>query len=339
MATQAEIEAAKEGLTADQIKWLGNADPTDPFIRARGGLPPLPNQVTVPSQSDVNTAEKYNRAETVGAIDDTQQTRSNNSGEINSTNFFINEERKENLARVDQERKEQLARLGIDSGGERLNPIPAKAEILNKNGVKTKPDIRVKITVPEEYLNNNYAPGVQFLKRQFHGIIFPYTPIINYEYNAAYSAQNPIHSNYTQNFYQRSSVSTISIAGKFTVQNQKDAEIYLGTVHLLSILTKMKFGNDSYAGTPPPVCRLDAYGTYMIKNVPISITSFRVELPDTVDYFIYEDVMNVDNVTSIPVFSTLNISCAIMYSRREIQNFSVDKFVSSYAEQKNLGYL
>lgn len=342
MATQAEIEAAKEGLTADQIKWLGNADPTDPFIRARGGLPPLPNQVTVPGQSDVNTAEKYSRAETVGAVDDSRQTassRSNSSSEINSTNFFIDEERKENLTRIDQERKEQLARLGIDSGGERLNPIPARAEILNKNGVKAKPDIRTKITVPEEYLNNNSAPGVQFLKRQFHGIIFPYTPLINYEYNANYSAQNPLHSNYTQNFYQRSSVSNIAIAGKFTVQNQKDAEIYLGTVHLLSILTKMKFGNDSFAGTPPPVCALDAYGTYMLKNVPIAITAFRVELPDSVDYYIYEDIKDATNVTAVPVLSTLNITCAIMYSRREIQNFSVDKFISSYAEQKKLGYL
>ena len=30
------------GLTPAQVQWLGNADPTDPIIRARGGLPQLP---------------------------------------------------------------------------------------------------------------------------------------------------------------------------------------------------------------------------------------------------------------------------------------------------------
>jgi hypothetical protein len=39
------------GLTPAQIEFLGNADPTDPFIRARGGLPPLiqPVNVTAPA--------------------------------------------------------------------------------------------------------------------------------------------------------------------------------------------------------------------------------------------------------------------------------------------------
>lgn len=324
MATPEEIAAAKEGLTGDQLKWLGNADPTDPFIRARGGLPPLPNQITVPGQSDVKTAEKYIRSETVGAIDEQPNA------------LFYNEEYQSSLGNI---RIDNLASKGINKGAEKLNYTPATTRIVNTNGTITDPDIRVKIIVPEEYLNTNYSPGVQFLKRQFHGIIFPYTPLINYEVNANYTPQNPIHSNYTQNFYQRSSVSNISISGKFTVQNREDAAIYLGTTHLISALTKMKFGDDFNAGAPPPICSLNAYGTYMLKNVPIAISSFKIDLPDSVDYYIFDDVMNKDNVTSVPVLSTISITCAIMYSRREIQNFSVDRFITSYAEQKKLGYL
>ena len=38
----APVNDAYAGLTPEQIQFLGNADPTDPYIRARGGLPQLP---------------------------------------------------------------------------------------------------------------------------------------------------------------------------------------------------------------------------------------------------------------------------------------------------------
>jgi len=216
----------------------------------------------------------------------------------------------------------------------------ASVNVTTASGETVKEDTRVKIRVPEDYLMlmtqglNDEPLG------KLGGIIFPYTPSVTYEHKADYSPQTPIHSNYAINFYKNSSIGPISISGKFTVQNEKDATTYLATVHLLRALMKMKFGNEDGAGSPPPVCRLDAYGAFMLKNVPVAITSFKIELPDSVDYFTigYGDEKRYDQ-TSVPTISTIAITCTPMYSRSEMQKFSVNGWLWSDSEFKDKGYL
>ena len=91
---------------------------------------------------------------------------------------------------------------------------------------------------------------------------------------------------------------------------------------------------DSDSGAPPPICRLNAFGDAMLKNVPVAITSFRVELPDSVDYFITD---GINGTNSIPVVSTIAITCLPMYSREEMQNFSVTGYINK--KYSNKGYI
>jgi hypothetical protein len=162
------------------------------------------------------------------------------------------------------------------------------------------------------------------------GIIFPYTPTISYEAKADYGTSNPMHSNFPINFYQRSSTSLITISGKFSVQNTRDAKIYLATMHLLRALIRMRSGGanngDSDSGAPPPVCRLDGYGTMMLENVPVAVTSYRAEFPDSVDYFTI--ALNDSEKASVPTLSTIAITCLPMYSREEMQKFSVTGYLN-----------
>jgi hypothetical protein len=185
--------------------------------------------------------------------------------------------------------------------------------IVDVNGNKLGKDLRVRIKVPPIYLTNktiglNNEMGVSNL----HGIIFPYTPSINVEYKAEYTSQTPLHANFPINFYQKSSIGSISIAGKFSVSNSDDAAMYIATVHLLKALTKMRSGGarsgDFDSGAPPPVCRLFAHGEWMFNNVPVAITNFRVELPDTVDYFTMPE-NSVYGTTSVPIMSTISTKC------------------------------
>jgi len=196
------------------------------------------------------------------------------------------------------------------------------------NGITLSEFSRVRIRVPLNYLNN-YTMGRNSELGKLGGIIFPYTPSISYDVKADYTASNPLHSNFPINFYQRSSVGPISISGKFTVESAEDARVYLATIHLIKALTKMRSGGstgDEDSGAPPPICRLDAYGE-MLKNVPVVITSLRVELPDSVDYYTTKD--DVTGQTSVPVISTIAITCLPMYSRAEMQSFSVDNYVNN----------
>lgn len=195
-------------------------------------------------------------------------------------------------------------------------------------------DTRVRIRVPQKYLTSITIGGRDELSAlNLAGIIFPYTPSISYTVKAEYAEQKPLHSNFALQFFKNSSVGEISISGKFTVENSKDAEVYISTVHLIKSLIRMRSGGvkngDMDSGSPPPICRLEAYGDMMIKNVPIVITSFRVELPDNVDYFSF--LSNSDSIgnNSVPTISTIQITCLPMYSRNEMRNFSVNKYVNN----------
>jgi hypothetical protein len=202
-------------------------------------------------------------------------------------------------------------------------------------------DYRAKLLVPEEYITQ-YAHGPV---NGFNGIVFPYTPTINYEMQATYSDVNPTHSNYNIHFYKNSHVGAFSVTAKFTVQNDADAVYYLTTMHLLRALTKMQYGNDPVAGAPPPVCRFSAYGDYMIQNVPVAIKSFRTDLPDNVDYYVTGVTSNPSpnpnslagnlglGTNFIPTVSQIQLTLIPMYSRYEQSQFSV------IGNKNNPGYI
>jgi hypothetical protein len=222
----------------------------------------------------------------------------------------------------------------LTAGAEPRKVSPASVNIRSLQKSAKKDESRVRILVPNDYLVLSTRGGARGDLYNIGGILFPYTPSITYDVKADYAAINPVHSNYTQYFYKYSATGAINITGKFTVQNEQDAINYVSTVHLLKSLTKMRFGADSDAGAPPPVCRLYAYGKYVMDSIPIAITSYRVDMSNEVDYFTLGKNPNSPNTTygqtSVPISSTISIICNPMYSRDEMQKFSVTDWLSNY---------
>jgi hypothetical protein len=232
--------------------------------------------------------------------------------------------------------------LAIGAGVKVLSSLFKKkkkpaAEVKIINGENNQ-DNRVKIQVPYDYRSSSFTQGSSIKQELLNlgGIIFPYTPSISYEHKADYSNVPVMHSNFAINFYQRSYITNISISGKFTVQNQYDAEVYLSTIHMLRALTKMRSGGEDNSGSPPPVCRLEAYGDFMLSNVPVAISSFKVDLPDNVDYYTTKDFPF--NETSVPTISTISLTLVPMYSRAEMQKFTVTDWLTN-ANTRTGGYL
>jgi hypothetical protein len=220
----------------------------------------------------------------------------------------------------------------IESGG-RLNGPPASNPSPATPKWDGAKDMRVILKIPPAYLGLGISQEIV----KAGGIVFPYTPTISYDTSASYGNSNPLHSNYTQYFFKNSSVSSITLSGKFTVQNENEANIWLSVVQLGRVLTKMPFGNDTkfLAGSAPPVLRLYGYGQFVFENVPVAITSFKFDLPEGVDY-IYNSGSGFHD-SMAPVVSTISFTLIPMYSRQEIRDFGVDKWVSGQLDGK--GYL
>ena len=220
---------------------------------------------------------------------------------------------------------------GVKPGAEA--PVEAPATQVNITPMNGSPegDKRVRIRVPSDYLTGTTAPN-----SQFGGILFPYTPAITLENKAEYTSYSPMHSNYALNFYKSSTIPDITITGKFTVQTDTDALIFVSTTQLLAALTKMRWGKDKDAGAPPPVCRLDGYGAFVLKNVPVVISSFKHDLPDGVDFYTINSSLYGD--VSVPTVSTFTVTCKPTYSRSEILSMSTSGFIED-TSYRNKGYL
>lgn len=156
------------------------------------------------------------------------------------------------------------------------------------------------------------------------GVLFPYTPTIQVGHKASYDPMSLVHTNYITPQYQHSQIDSISIQGVFTANYPAEAEYIVAMLHFFRSSTKMFYGQDQLAGTPPPVLFLDAYGPWTFDHIPVVITGFDYTFPNDVDYI----SCNV-RTQKQKVPTTLNVSLTMIptYSRNNISNnFSLDDF-------------
>ena len=189
---------------------------------------------------------------------------------------------------------------------------------------------RVRISDPSGIFINASNPPLAPLAQTGY-VLFPYTPSITVNHQASYQTENPTHSNYGYHFYQNSATASISITGQFTAKDPVDAQYVLAVQHFFRSVTKMFYGKDPEAGTPPPVLRLDGHGDYQFSSVPIVITDFSVTLPTDVDYI---STSGSSHVSKVPVMQEFQITCMPLYSRKSISN---DFGLRDFAAGKLLG--
>ena len=184
------------------------------------------------------------------------------------------------------------------------------------------PDWRVKLSLPKNFES---SPMLKPLI-ETNGLIWPYTPQIYVTHSAGYSAISPTHSNYPFFAYQNSRVDAFAITGDFYVENALEGEYWIAAIHYLRSVSKMAYGETSNVGSPPPVVRLNGYGDYVFKNVPVVITQFAVELSQDVDYIKVEGFG--PSGTWVPTRSNIQCTVQPIYSRRAVEQFSLDDFVN-----------
>lgn len=118
-----------------------------------------------------------------------------------------------------------------------------------------------------------------------NGVIFPYTPIIQYMPTTEYAKYDPVHTNTDYQTYHRTQAVQLQVSGQFTAQSPKEAVYCLAVIHFLRTVTKMRFGRgDDRRGEPPPLLLFDCYGWYMFNRLPVIITGFSLPYEKDIDY-------------------------------------------------------
>ena len=147
-------------------------------------------------------------------------------------------------------------------------------------GADASSDWRVKLSVPSSFASSSILQPLV----QAGGLVFPYTPQISISHSASYDEQPLTHQNYQFIYYQNSRAETIQIQGAFNVEDGAQALYWLAAVHMLRSATKMFTGEGDLQGNPPPILKLNGYGDYVFKNIPVIVKSFSVDLPSDANY-------------------------------------------------------
>lgn len=205
------------------------------------------------------------------------------------------------------------------AGGEAVNTT------FVEYGMGDQKDTRVIITDPTaKFVSGTITQPLSSMR----GVLFPYTPNIRFNHRANYDMQQLTHSNYEQPFFVNSAVETIGIDGVFTASNIEEAKYVLAVIHFFRSVTKMFYGQDSLAGTPPPILFLDGHGKIMLNHIPIVILDFSMTLPDNVDYIRTTQETNSSENNNVPTELKITLNCKPIYSRNRISNvFGLEKFV------------
>lgn len=168
--------------------------------------------------------------------------------------------------------------------------------------------------------------------QQTNGMLFPYTPQISFSQSVNYADLQLVHSNTDYAAYVRTPSVTISISGKFTVQNQAEGIYSLACIHFLRTVSKSYFGeNDTNAGLPPPILVLNGYGNYIFNNLAVILKSHNWSFDDSADGI---DIVFGNNRARLPALFT--ISCELMVvqtPQRMRKEFTFQGFASGQLMQ------
>lgn len=250
----------------------------------------------------------------------------------------------------------RLAQAGLTAGANGLLKDIAGSvfniNFQNTDGSTIAPenDWRVRVSMSRAMANMFYDdPGNSLLtalnsQTGTSGVVFPYTPTITMSHTARYGSQVLTHSNYNSYFYEGSEIGAIQINGEFTVQNIAEGQYLMAAIQFFRICTKMFFGADEYAGSPPPLVFLDGFGDAYLPHIPCVVTQFSHTMSGDVDYVQIPIGVNIGpggqlpvgppspsdsygGIVRLPTSSTININLQPVYSRRNIaDNFTLKDY-------------
>lgn len=186
---------------------------------------------------------------------------------------------------------------------------------------------KISLTIPPSNGDFRFEGHLGILNAEGNrGVAFPYTPTIQITHGANYGTHEITHSVYQPNYFINNPNSTINITAQFTSQNVKEAQYTKAALHFFKAITRMDYGEatrGTTAGTPPPVCFFNGYGSHMFsKNLPVILQSLNYTLLEDTDY------VTVDG-ESVPTQILVSLDLRIQLVPTKVRKeFDINKYRS-----------
>lgn len=258
---------------------------------------------------------------------------------------------------------------GLDSQGQVANPSDENEEIVvtgtrNNTAVQERADHRVRISAFRGQEAQVYGPAdrsANILEPLYAtgGLMFPYTPTVAVSQDTTWQQADLEGVNYDILSFKSASSATLSVTGKFTVQNQREGRYLLAAIHFLRTVSKAYFGaqdveafdavtldnasasidptvnsemgiqtiaSGGRAGLPPPVLLFSGYGNMMFNDIRVVVKSHSWSFDEAAD-LVRINLPAHGGTVWLPPLMTINMTLAIQQNTDTLRNeFSLDKF-------------
>lgn len=216
-------------------------------------------------------------------------------------------------------------------------PFPTVTDALPKP--TEKKDIRVRLAALNPGDVYSEQSGILAPLSQTQGMLFPYTPQIGFSQSVSYADLQLVHSNTDYMAYTRTPSVSITIAGKFTVQNQAEGKYALACLHFLRTVSKSYFGklDGPKAGLPPPILLLNGYGSYMFNDLRVILKNHSWTFDENTDGI---NIVFTKGIARLPSLFTISCELTVVQTpKRMREQFSFTKFASGALMEKESGWI
>jgi hypothetical protein len=173
-----------------------------------------------------------------------------------------------------------------------------------------------------------------------NGMLFPYTPSIEWGQSVDYTSTSLTHSNQDFHTYKSTPSTSLRVSGEFTIQNKREAHYMIAVIHFLRVVSKMYFGlpTPGYpTGMPPPILIFSGYGNFMFNDLPVIIKEHGFSLGKDVDYL---DIDVAGGRVRLPAILTISISLIVQNTPKKLrEEFNLNKFRTGELMTKNKGWI
>jgi hypothetical protein len=254
---------------------------------------------------------------------------------------------------------DNLSGGGDDVGTPSANDPPI---VVTGHRIKDRPDHRVRLSAfrgqeQQVYGTQDQSANILAPLWETQGLMFPYTPTVAVAQDTTWNTADLEGVNYDILSFKTSASATLSVTGKFTVQNQREGRYLLAVLHFLRTVSKAYFGaqdvekfvapttqtNDATpqadpskqvsdvasggrAGLPPPILLFSGYGNMMFNDVRVVVKSHSWSYDEAAD-LIRINLPAFDGVVWLPPMMTIQMTLGIQQNTDNVRNnFSLDDF-------------